>query len=395
VAVPSSPSKSRLLLLAAALVACLAVIGWKGARLLADPSILPPDDFVEYWAAGSLNVRGLNPYDGTLLLPLERDAGRDTDEPVMMWNPPWTLTVAMPIGVLQARVAQLLWLAVSLVLVVACADALWALYGGHKDRRWLSWLLALTFLPTLFVLQAGQIGPFILLGITAFLIAERAGWPWLAGAAGVLVAIKPHLVYLFWIALAAWAFLRPLPTRWKVIAGGLAAGIVATAIPLAFNPAVLDQYRDAMTNRTPEQWKSPTLGSLLREVFGAEHFDLQFVPTLIGLTWLAVYGWRHRHDQWDWADRMPLLLLVSFVTASYGAWPFDLVILLPAVIQVAAGLDPRRDRGRLIAAASAYLLIDGAALAMNLLRLTSEKFVWMAPSLLVAYVLLRPGSPRR
>jgi hypothetical protein len=392
---PSSlPPKPRLFLLGTALVLCLGVIGWKGSRLLSDPSVFPPDDFVEYWAAGSLNVRGLNPYDGSLLLPLEREAGRDTDEPVMMWNPPWTLTVAMPIGVLQARVAQLLWLAISLALVVACADALWALYGGPRDRRWVAWLLALTFLPTLFVLHAGQIGPFILLGITAFLVAEKAAWPWLAGAAGVLVAIKPHLVYLFWIALAVWAIRRPFPTRWKVIAGGLVAGLVATAIPLAFNPAVLDQYRDAMTNRTPEQWKSPTLGSLLREVFGAEHFDLQFVPTVIGLAWLTVAGWRERRRTWDWSDRMPLLLLVSFVTASYGAWPFDLVILLPAIIHVAAGLDPGRDRPRLLAAVACYVVIDGAALAMNLLHLTSEKFVWMAPSLLVAYVFLRPGSSR-
>ena len=30
----------------------------EGARLLADPSIFPPDDFVEYWAAGSLNAGG-------------------------------------------------------------------------------------------------------------------------------------------------------------------------------------------------------------------------------------------------------------------------------------------------------------------------------------------------
>jgi hypothetical protein len=388
------PPKPRLLLLGVAFVACLGVIGWKGSQLLSDPSVLPPDDFVEYWAAGSLNARGLNPYDGELLLPLEREAGRDTDEPVMMWNPPWTLSVAMPIGVLKPRVAQLLWLAVSLALVVGCADALWALYGGPPARRWVAWLLALTFLPTLFVLHAGQIGPFILLGITAFLYAERARWPWLAGAAGALIAIKPHLVYLFWIALAAWAVRRPHPTRWKVIAGGLVAGVVATAIPMAFNTDVLDQYRDAMTNRTPDQWKSPTLGSLLREVFGAERFDLQFVPTLFGLAWLAAAGWWSRRQEWSWPERLPMLLLVSFVTASYGAWPFDLVILLPAVIRVAAGLDPVLDRPRLIAAAAAYAAINGAALIMNLLHVTSEKFVWMSPSLLLAYVLLRPGSSR-
>jgi Glycosyltransferase family 87 len=383
----------RLLVTVAVLLACLGMIGWKGSRLLADSSIFPPDDFVEYWAAGRLNTEGQNPYDGALLLPLERKAGRDTNDPVMMWNPPWTLTLAMPVGLLQARLAQLLWLVVSLAIVVACADVLWSLYDGPPGKRWLAWLLALTFMPTLFVLQAGQIGPFILLGVTGFLLAERLGSWWLAGACGVLIAIKPHLAYLFWIAIAVWAVRRPFPTRWKVIGGGVLAGLLATAIPLACNSDVLDQYRDAMTHRTPEQWKSPTLGSLLRDVFGAEQFELQFAPTLLGLAWLAAVSWRERQVAWNWADRMPMVLLVSFATASYGAWPFDLVILLPAVIPVGAKVarDPRW--GQRIAAVLTYVAINGLALVMNLLHCTSETFAWMAPSLLIAYVSLRPGPP--
>jgi len=388
----SEPSPLRPVLLGALFVAALGFIGWKGSQLLSDTSIFPPDDYVEYWAAGRLNAQGLNPYDGELLLPLEREAGRDTDEPVMMWNPPWTLTLAMPIGLLPARAGQMLWLAVSLVLVVASADRLWSLYGGTPERRWVSWLLALTFLPTLFVLQSGQIGPFILVGITGFLFLDRARLPWLAGACGVLMAVKPHLVYLFWIALAGWVMRRPLPDRAKVVAGGLAAGLLATLIPLACNSDVLAQYWAAMTHRTPEQWKSPTLGSLLREAFGEAEFRLQFVPTVLGLSWLAVEAWRQRATEWRWGDRMPLLLLVSFATASYGAWPFDLVILLPAVIHVAARLSMVGDRRSVFVAAGVYLAINGGALAMNLAHMTSDRFLWMAPSLLVAYVLVRPSE---
>ncbi len=383
---PAAPSsKSRL-----ALMAGLAVAGWKVNDLLADPTVLPPDDFVEYWAAGSLNASGQNPFDGDLLLPLERRAGRDTDEAIMMWNPPWTLTVAMPIGVLKPRVAQFLWLAVSLVLVLASVDLLWTIYGGPAGRRWISWLVALTFVPTLFVLQAGQIGPFVLMGITGFLVAERAGRPRLAGASGALIAIKPHLVYLFWVALAVWAVRRPLPNRWKVIAGGVIAGAVATAIPILCNPDVLGQYWDALRHRPPEQFRSPTIGTLLREIAGADRFDLQFVPTLLGLGWLAVIASRDRGRPWDWPDRMPMLVFVSFITASYGAWPFDLVILLPAVIHVVASMNvwDRRATG----AALTYATINGVALTMNLLHCKSDMFFWMAPSLLVAYVLFRPGA---
>jgi hypothetical protein len=391
---PRTP-RSRTLLLVAVLLAAVVFIGWKAASLLDDPSIFPPDDFVEYYAAGQLNAEGKNPYDGNLLLPIERAAGRDTDEPIMMWNPPWTLTLAMPVGLLKARVAQLLWLAVSLVLVVWCADRLWAEYGGPADRRWVAWALALAFPPTLFVLQAGQIGPFILLGIAGFLMAERRGWPLLAGAAAALLAIKPHLVYLFWPALAVWAVRRPRSNRGLVIVGGLGAGVVATLIPLACNPSVVGQYVEAMTQRTPEQWRSPTMGSLLRDVFGADQFRLQFVPTVLGLAWLAFEGWRSRHQVWDWRDRMPLILLVSFVTASYGAWPFDLVILLPAVVQVGAEIAAAGDRRRIVLAALTFAVIAAGALAMNVLKVTSNWFVWMAPALLIAYVVLRPAHPSR
>src|SRR5262249_22911228 len=242
------------------------------------------------------------------------------------------------------------------------------------------------------VLQAGQIGPFILLGITGFLLAERRGRLWLAGACGVLMAIKPHLVYLFWMALAAWVVRRPLSERWKVIAGGLLAGIVATAIPFACNPDVLSQYWDALTHRTPEQWKSPTLGSLLRELLGRERFSLQFIPALIGIAWLAVHGWLQRERSWSWSEQMPMVLLVSFATASYGAWPFDLVILLPAVIQVAASMSRQADTRRIALAIILFVAINGAALAMNVAHVTSDRFVWMAPTLLAAFALLRPRS---
>jgi hypothetical protein len=90
---------------------------------------------------------------------------------------------------------------------------------------------------------------------------------------------------------------------------------------------------------------------------------------------------------------MPLLLLVSFVTASYGAWPFDLVILLPAAIHVAAGLAASGNRRRTAAAVAAWAAINATALAMNRLHFKSDMFVWMTPSLLVAYVVLRPERP--
>src|SRR5215510_1525115 len=142
-------------------------------QLLADPTIWPPDDFVEYWAAAKLTLNGQNPFDEALLLPLQQHAGRDTQDAIMMWNPPWSLPAVLPLGLLPAREAQLLWLLVHLVVTGVCADRLWLLLGGEKARRWIGWVVAFAFMPTAFALSSGQISPFLLLGAVLYLECAR------------------------------------------------------------------------------------------------------------------------------------------------------------------------------------------------------------------------------
>jgi len=61
-----------------ALIAVLALLAFQLRGLFADPTVWPPDDFVEYYAAGQLNAHGENPYDPEKLLPIEQRAGRKT-----------------------------------------------------------------------------------------------------------------------------------------------------------------------------------------------------------------------------------------------------------------------------------------------------------------------------
>src|SRR5262249_55422255 len=120
--------RPRLILWLAPLVVVALALEFRG--LLNDRSILPPHDLVQYWAAGHLNAHGENPYDPDKLLPLQRGAGRNTKEAVMMWNPPWTLTFVMPFGIMDSRAAQLLWLLIGFIFIGVSADCLWRLYDG-------------------------------------------------------------------------------------------------------------------------------------------------------------------------------------------------------------------------------------------------------------------------
>lgn len=371
----------RHILTGVALVVVGLVMVGQVRKLLADPTVWPPDDFIEYWAAAKLTLAGENPYDAAKLLPLQVANGRDTEEAVMMWNPPWTLAVVLPLGLFPAREAQLLWLAINLCAIGFCGDRLWLLFGGNRERRWIGWAIALAALPTAFALQSGQIGPLLLLGGVLFLDFERRGYHFAAGAATVLLAVKPHLAYLIWLAILCDAVARG---RWRTLLGGAVAGLACGTVPLIFDPQVWHQYLDAMANRPPEQWVSPTIGTVLRLAFGQELFRLQFVPVAVGLTWFA-WHWRKRHRDWNWTEQLPLLLLVSFVTAPYGAWPFDMVLLLPAALWLVTRPDCCRSRQRFVLAA--LIAVNLGCLALNLAKGTSFTFLWVSPAMLVVYAI--------
>jgi hypothetical protein len=377
----AAPRPWRIWLLGAALAVALFGLAAQQAQPGQGLGALPLYDFVEYWAAGRLLAGGENPYDPVRMDELERQAGR-TEEAILMWSPPWALALVAPLGLLDVRTAHQLWLLFHLVVLLGCADVLWRHFGGPDNLRWLSWLVALTFIPTGMALLAGQISPLLLLGAAGFLVCARRRWDVLAGAFTVLLAIKPHLTYLFWIALLPWAVVS---RRWLLLLGGAGTGVALTAVAVALDPGVLGHYWHTFTQSPPAQYRSPTLGTLLRLIAGEGHFRWQFVAMVPGGVWLAWRGWRRRRD-WDWDEQLPLLLLVSMLTAAYGAWPFDLVLLLVPVLRTAVLL---RGSPRLrIVAGAVFVAIT--ALALGLVAREAEYlwFIWMTPALLVSCAAL-------
>jgi len=387
-------------------VVLLAGIGAAGWYLTEHPQVWMPDDYVEYWAAGRLNLTGGNPYSADELLPLEGYAGRDTDEAVMMWNPPWTLTLAMPLGALPPRLGQVVWLVLSLAAVAASVALLWNTYGGPTEKRWVGLAVAFTFMPTLFVLQTGQISAFLLLGCALFAWCAKRGYHFAAGAAAVLVAVKPHLAYLLWPAVGLDAIVN---RRWRIVLGGVVTGLVATAIPMIFHPNVWADYFEAYRNSPvpPSKWVSLTLGVVLRLAYGTDHFWLQFIP--MGLVVLAFgWHWTKNAKRWDWAEQLPSLVACSFVTAPYGAWHFDLVLLLLPLLQRATDLvnRPRELPGTVTHPAAhaagslgwivpllVLVAMNAAMFVMSRFQMWSFWYCWVAPLVLVGYAFTARRRP--
>ena len=146
---------------------------------------------------------------------------------------------------------------------------------------------------------------------------------------------------------------------------------------MATNVDVFAQFRHAMATHPPEDFASPTIGAYLRSIFGVQYFRLQFLPVLFGVLWFV---WHHRTTRRDWSRELPMLVMASMLFAPYGAWPFDLVVLVyPAVVLAVVA-----PRGLVVA----HVLINGGQLVMNLLRIEAFYFIWVTPAWMLAFALL-------
>lgn len=343
-------------------------------------------DFAEYWSAARLLLTGKNPYSPEQLLPLEQSAGWTKNEPLLIWIPPWTLSFMLPFGLLQYPISQVLWFVLHAGIVLFCADWCWRFYGGPIRYGWIACVVSFTFLPTLLGLVFGQITPLMLLGLIGFLhFQQRSQWM-RAGGCLALIAIKPHLLYLFWLALILWAYDRRM---WFLLLGGAIAGLSAIVIPMTLDHALLSHYLNVFSTaaNSPLNWKTPTPGTFLRVIFGMEKSWLQFVPAVLGIIWFLPY-WKKHRSAWEWSQQMPLLLLVCLSTTVY-TWPHDQVLLIPVLMEVANWI--YYDRRPVVTGLTVviYVLINAVALTFAVLQLLFFWYIWMVPALLIAYLALR------
>jgi len=383
--------KFRLILTSFVGLALALLLAANGFAEVAQPSAVQGvRDFVEYWSASRLLLTGGNPYSPAELLAIQKAVGWSSAAPLIMWNPPWTLSFILPFGLLDFTSGQFVWLLVQVGCVLISAQALWRLNdipGQGAVGAWVPWLLGLTFVSAGFVLILGQITPLILLGLTALLCCER-NENWLGfGAAIAILSIKPHLIYLFWIVLVLWIWQRK---QWRVALGAGLAGICSAVMPLLFDSQVYAEYfalnrLEGITQ--PFDWPAPTLGNVVKFFFEFDSVGLQLLPSLIAVVWV-IYYWRRHQQGWRWSEQLPLIILVS-VTTNFFVWTYDQVIFLPALIQAASWLARQRLSWYRSIAAWLYIVINLAHAILRIFVAEELWYFWLAPALLIAYLVFR------
>ena len=297
------------------------------SRVVESPSFHFPKDFLEYWASGRLNLRGENPYDAKQLLAEQRTADPDRPKAVMMWNPPPSLAVYMPLGLVPARWASLVWQGVQFGATMLACYLLWRVYGA--GRAWPGLLAGLTSVGTWWVVAYGQNTGLLALGLAGFLYYMRREKPLAAGACAALTAIKPHLLAGFGVLLLADVLRRR--GFFALITG---VGVIAVSLGLAVagNPAVIEQFIAAVRDPARRPSRSTTgtcpcraTGFACRSPArtsartGSGFSSCRAVACVALLIWRVVAG-----RAWDWSRAMPLVVAVSVLTTPYGGWVFDL-----------------------------------------------------------------------
>lgn len=342
-------------------------------------------DFISYWAAGQQLVHGQDPYDFEAIRILEREAGRDDNKPlIVMRNPPVAFFLALPLGFVSAKTGLIAWLVVLLAGLSVSIWMIWLLHGRPDNRFH---LLGYAFAPALVCLMAGQFGIFLLLGVMFFLYFHR-NRPFLAGAALLLCALKPHMFLPFAVVVLAWAVRRK---SYPILAGFSAALLASCALSYYLDNHAWSQYTQMMLTGGALHEPVPVLSVMFRFLVDRDAVWLQFLPQTVACAWALWYFWTRR-DHWSWTDHGLLVLLVSAMCTPFG-WFTDESMLLPAVL---AGLYRAVDSRRSVVPLAIIACIALVEMLASV-RPTSHYYLWTTPAWLVWYLYAtgRIGAPAK
>jgi hypothetical protein len=347
---------------------------------LRNSNTMKVEDFGAYWTGAKVDIAGANAYDPANLLPLQQQIEPDRTQPVAAWSPPWTFAAFAPLTPIDFAAARWSWRFIQIGTLFAAVTLLWQVYRGPPAKLIWAWSAALIWYPTLQTLGLGQHSNLVLLGIVGWLACQHWERPFAAGMCLALVLVKPQNVYLLGFIIIVWSLDR---RAWRLVAGAICGTAAFTLATLALNPNVFQDYFAALASRPPSYTVPPTVGMMLRMLFGESNFWLVFVPPIAGVTWVLWYYARHR-ARWNWAERTPIIVFVSCITSPYG-WMYDQVLFLIPIVSILARAAHRPDGVMRVVMAIAAL--TALCLGLHSAGFREVTFVWHAPLCLALYLI--------
>lgn len=303
--------------------------------LTGSAQVLP--DFVARWTASVLVARGEGEsmYDPAAQATVQSAELGSSDTMSLFVSPPFLALICMPLGGLPYVLAALVWTALSVVALILSFKMLLAEFATSESpwHRRGAFLPAAASYPVIELVGAGQDTAFVLLAVVASLSLINRSREWLSGIVLTGALIKPHLVFLVLIVLAA-------KGRWRaLISLAITSCLVVAVTSLTLGSSIWWQwlklvFSDGYASAVHEgqAWKSASLTGLVGRIAGSGHL---WVGALALLAAAAVMGtWqlvkRRSSDlslAWAWA-------LAAGAVTSPHTMIYDVVLMLPMVFAI-------------------------------------------------------------
>jgi glycosyl transferase family 87 len=219
--------------------------GFSAFSNLAKPGSALISDFTVFWTGWTLILAGRASalYDEAAQRITQQSLlhGMHFEGGLMAFlNPPHAALAGAPVGWLanQAgeQVAFVVWSAGVLALIAVFVHAVCDEWGGTRPQRWMIAAAVLAFHPVFCAVKQGQTSVLLALGVLGLYRAVKSGNGWTGGAWLLVLTIKPQLVPMLVVYLAARRCWRVLWCGAVLVAGAVA---LTTAI---LGPAVWLEY---------------------------------------------------------------------------------------------------------------------------------------------------------
>ena len=366
------------------LTAFLLIFGASVVVQYLSPREAIPFDTVVFSTAHSVALQGLNPYDTTLLAPLQAPWYPTGYGPCPFLNPPLLLLLFSPLLHLDVEVVGWWW---RLSSVFASIVGALILVGRPTVRGYL-FALATTLcnVPLWAALNWGQFGGFLTLAIALCWKGLRTRSPLTLGVGLTLFACKPLTFYLFLLFIAL-EVMRSFKVKEILIACAVpAAAFLVTAI--RFPSAMVGWWASGLGSQSGSEhsvflFNTDTLGSLLSYLLGYTTpvptllFLVVIISTILGLG--IYFRCKASPD-----DGISFLIPLSAITTPYG-WLHDRVILALLPIYYWGSLPSRT---RILLVIGLGCLQSAAAVALSNSGNLGSVW-WYSWALLAVVILLR------
>lgn len=345
-------------------------------------------DFYAYWGAFQALKQGMNPYDPDSLEKMQSLAGLRFSGTHYYWNPPWMLVLASPVLILPFQKSASIWMGMSILCSILSPVLIWITQKGKPGSLIPCVMAGICFYPMLETLYWGQVGALVTLGVAGFLWATFSRRDLLAGSFLILASLKPHLLYLFFIAVAFWVIVEH---RYRVLFGAVAAGAALGVVTWISGPDVFQHWLgnsarawEHIATRRSANLVGFTRG-LISDFTGlAPFWPLIVIPAagvLACLAWLLL-----RRKRIEWSRDLAPILCCSVFTAPYG-WAHDHLVL--SLVQVSAiglatGLDNVKSTRRVICLY--WLAFQLFVLGLSLTFKPAFQFFWFPLGIFILWL---------